>query len=109
MSGECEACGEHCLDCTCGATTAIDKAMVKSCVEVLNSLISIYEGSLERLATRCERVDKHINESEERLKSIMSGLDKKISSFKGSYTKQISEAEKLLEKIRNHIGELENE
>jgi hypothetical protein len=109
MSGECEACGEHTLECRCGASMTPEKAIERSCIEVLNTLIQTYESKIERLEIRCQTFDQKILEFEDRLKSEIMHLHKKIVSYKGSYSKQISEAEHLLNSIKNHMKEIKNE
>jgi uncharacterized protein (DUF342 family) len=109
MSGECEACGEHTLKCTCGATMSAEKAIEMSCREVLNALIAAYESKIELLESRCQKFDEKMLELEERLRTEIMHLHKKIVSYKGSYSKQINEAEGLLNSIKTHIKEIKNE
>lgn len=106
MSGECDACGEHTLECTCGATVILNSAMERSINEVLNVLISKYEAHIERLEVRCDNFLCRMDMYELRIKEEAEHLHKKIISYKGSYSKQISEAETLLNSIKNHMKEI---
>lgn len=97
MSGECDDCGEHCLDCKC--ESMLKKDQIEMLEEAIYSIQKkIANPDFEKYVERLNHVDSKINQLFEKLEDNCRRLNNMMLEFKGAISMSRSRLSKNIDK-----------